>query len=138
MINEETALLSSSAENRGSTIVSAAASSEARRDEEDSPAQKVPVAATNVAVSLQQYFLLSFYEFLLREDIPCIILVVALQLSSNYSSLLFFARDFGLEQNANDIYKMEWESRNLQCVLTTAGQEFSHVLSSASSFVPFL
>ena len=80
--------------------------------------------------------------FIMTEEIPVIIISLALQVAFNYTALLQYGTAFGVSDanydSSSAVYAKDAHSRDFNCVLGNFESELSSMLSFLSSFVPFM
>ena len=74
--------------------------------------------------------------FFLTEEFPTVILTITIQMCYNFLCLREYSSAFGLAENTN-LWKMEYESRNVECILDLLQSDVSGISSTLSSFLAF-
>ena len=75
--------------------------------------------------------------FLLSEEIPTVLLTVAIQLSYNYFLLYEYRDSFGIADEM-EIPQREYDSRSILCVWELFSSDLSGKINALSSFFAFL
>jgi len=76
--------------------------------------------------------------FVLTEEIPVIVISLALQASFNYCALLQYGDAFGVSHDHSTVYSKDYDSRKIECIIRMFQSDVSSFLSGLSSFVPFM
>ena len=76
--------------------------------------------------------------FMLTEEIPVLAVSLAFQVSLNYMCLLRYNDVFGIRDDFDLVYEKDYNGRRIACVWYSFTQDVSGVLSTLSSFVPFM
>lgn len=75
--------------------------------------------------------------FLLSEEIPTILITLAIQLAYNYTILVEYRDSFGIATDA-EVPKREYDSRSMSCVWELFESDLSGKINAMSSFFAFL